>query len=83
MHARRALSESRGRCVSHEGLDSRSRSLRASYLLVSCVVLGPWKRELPCLQAARRDREAGAGVALRTHWAGTRQGLESTAAQSL
>eukprot|EP00965_Chrysotila_dentata_P092777 3063440-Pleurochrysis_carterae.AAC.1 len=36
----------RGRCVSHEGLGSRRRILRASYLLVSCVVLGPWRREL-------------------------------------
>eukprot|EP00965_Chrysotila_dentata_P027097 899586-Pleurochrysis_carterae.AAC.2 len=50
---------------------------------VSCVALGPWRRELPCLQAARRDREASEGLESKTRGAGERQGLESTATRSL
>eukprot|EP00965_Chrysotila_dentata_P125930 4162087-Pleurochrysis_carterae.AAC.1 len=33
---------------------------------VSCVVLGPWRRELPCSQAAWRDREASEGAESKT-----------------
>eukprot|EP00965_Chrysotila_dentata_P156680 5176593-Pleurochrysis_carterae.AAC.1 len=34
---------------------------------VSCVVLGPWRRELPCSQAAWYDRVASEGAEPREH----------------
>ena len=75
--------EVRESSVSHGGLDSRRRSLRASCLLAIRVVLGPWRRELPCLQAAQRDRGAGERAESRTQRARVRQGPASTAARNL
>eukprot|EP00965_Chrysotila_dentata_P118198 3906608-Pleurochrysis_carterae.AAC.2 len=60
--ARRALSElrERGACPT-EGSTRGGEvcGLLTSY--VSCVVHGPWKRELICAQAVRRDAERARG----------------------
>ena len=80
---RRALSKSeRGVCP----MEGSTRGGEVCGLLtshVSCVVLGPWRRELPCLQAARREQEASEGVESRAQRVRVRLGLESAAARSL
>eukprot|EP00965_Chrysotila_dentata_P009780 319000-Pleurochrysis_carterae.AAC.1 len=45
-----------------EGSTRGGKVCRLCTSFVSCVVLGPyWRRELFCLRAARRDREASEG----------------------
>eukprot|EP00965_Chrysotila_dentata_P124071 4100751-Pleurochrysis_carterae.AAC.1 len=45
---------------------------------VSCVLLGPWRRELPCSQAARCNLEASEGAESQPQGASERQGPEGT-----
>eukprot|EP00965_Chrysotila_dentata_P109479 3617417-Pleurochrysis_carterae.AAC.1 len=66
-----------------EGLTCGGEVCGLLTFLLSCVVLGPWRQELPCSQAARRDREASERAEAQLQGARKRQGPEGTAAQSL
>eukprot|EP00965_Chrysotila_dentata_P215109 6188576-Pleurochrysis_carterae.AAC.2 len=72
LHARRALSErERGACPM-EGSTREGKGCGLFTSFVSCVVRGPWRRELLRSQAAQHDLGASEGTESRTRGAGER-----------